>query len=487
MNKQKQPRTASKTISRREFLGGGAAAIAAFTIVPRHVLGGTNHTPPSEKLNVAGIGVGGMGKSNIDQISRREVGNVEGKEVVSFAGENIVALCDVDEDYAAPTFKEYPNAKRYRDYRIMLEKQKDIDAVVIATPDHTHAVIAMAAMQMGKHVYCQKPMTYSVQEARMLTEAARKYKVATQMGNQGHSGDGVRLLCEWIQDGAIGPVQEVHAWTNRPVWPQGIDRPKDTPPVPPTLDWDLWLGPAPYRPFHPIYLPFSWRGWWDFGTGALGDMACHILDPVFWSLKLKYPVSVEASVVATRSAKEGDRWTEEVVNSETYPRASIVSYRFPARGDMPAVKVTWHDGGLLPEQPDGLEPGRRLQKLGSEDSGSIFVGEKGTLVCGCYGESPRLIPEERMKEYQKPPETLPRIPNGSDGHEQDWVRACKTGEPACSNFDYSGPLTEMVVMGNLAIRFPGQRLDWDGDNMKCTNLPQANEYVRRKYRDGWSL
>ena len=450
-------------MNRRDFLLSTAAGVAAFTIVPRHVLGGPGHTPPSEKLNIAGVGVGGMGKNNLENLS----------------DENIVAICDVDRKYAGEVFEKYPEAKKYRDFRRMLEKQKDIDAVVVATPDHTHAVISMMAIKMGKHVYCQKPLTHSVYEARKLTEAAREHKVATQMGNQGHSGEGIRLICEWIWDGAIGPVREVHAWTNRPVWPQGIGRPEDTPSVPVTLDWDLWLGPAPDRPYHPCYLPFSWRAWWDFGTGVLGDMACHILDPVFWALKLGYPTSVEAS----HSYDVREMW-KKVDNKETYPRASIVRYQFPARGDMPAVKLTWYDGGLLPARPEELEPGRQM---GKEGNGVMFVGEKGKLMCGCYGESPRLIPEAKMKEYKRPAKTLPRITGGVDGHEKDWARACKGGEPASSNFDYSGPLTESVVMGNLAIRNPGERLDWNGQNMKVTNVAEANEYVHRQYREGWTL
>ena len=454
-------------ISRRGFIGGAAATVAAFTIVPRHVLGGAGNVAPSEKLNIAGVGVGGMGKSNIDKL----------------AGENIVALCDVDEKYAAGTFEQYPNAKKYSDFRKMLEKQKDIDAVVVATPDHTHAVIAMAAMEMGKHVYVQKPLTYSVYEARKLTEAARRYKVATQMGNQGHSGDGVRLMCEWIWDGAIGPVREVHAWTDRPIWPQGIERPTETVSVPATLDWDLWLGPAPYRPYNPCYTPLFWRGWWDFGTGALGDMACHVIDPVFTALKLGYPASVEANIVPYR-VKQESGWTKVVENKETYPAASIVRYKFGARGEMPEVKLTWYDGGMMPERPEELEPGR---VMGNDDSGVIFIGDKGKLMCGTYGDSPRIIPETKMQEYNRPPKTIRRVANGTDGHEQNWVEACKGGEPACSNFDYSGPLTETVVMGNLAVRFPGQKLEWDGENMKVLNVPEANEYVHRQYRNGWSL
>jgi predicted dehydrogenase len=420
-------------------------------------------TPPSEKLNVAGIGVGGMGKSNLKNLS----------------DENIVAICDVDEKYAGKVFDEYPQAKKYSDFRKMLEKQKEIDAVVVATPDHTHAVISMMAMKMGKHVYCQKPLTHSVYEARMLTEAAREYKVATQMGNQGHSGEGVRLICEWIWDGAIGAVREVHAWTNRPVWPQGIDRPQESPAVPATLDWDLWLGPAPVRPYHPSYLPFNWRAWLDFGTGALGDMACHVLDPVFWVLKLGYPTAVEAC----HSYEVREMW-KRVDNKETYPSASIVRYEFPAREDMPPVKLKWYDGGMLPPRPEELERGR---KTGKEGSGVIFVGDKGKLMCGTYGDSPRLIPETRMREYKRPPKTLPRIEGDVGGHEKNWVRACKGGEPACSNFDYAGFLTEAVLMGNLAIRNPGERLNWDGPNMTVTNVAEANEYVRRQYREGWTL
>jgi len=436
-------------MSRRDFLAS-TAAVAAFTIVPRHVLGGPGYTPPSEKLNIAAIGAGGKGAGDIGAVS----------------SENIVALCDVDDKKAAETFEHYPKAKKYRDFRKMLEKEKNIDAVIVATPDHTHAVAAMMAIKMGKHVYCEKPLTYSIYEARELAKAAREAKVATQMGNQGHSGEGNRLICEWLWDGAIGPVREVHTWTNRPIWPQGIDRPKETPPVPKTLDWDLWLGPAPNRPYNPAYLPFKWRGWWDFGTGALGDMACHIIDSPFWALKLGQPINVEAS-----STK---------VNSETYPLASTVHYQFGARHGMPPVKLTWYDGGIRPPQPEDMEPGRRM---GSDNGGVLFVGEKGKLVCGCYGNSPRLIPEAKMAAYNRPPKTIPRV----KGHHKDWVQACKGGKPACSNFDYAGPLTETVLLGNLAIRNPGKKLCWDGPNMRFTNNDEANKYIHRKYRQGWTL
>jgi len=440
----------TRKLSRRKFLASTAGTAAAFTIVPRYVLGGPGRTPPSEKLNIAAIGVGGRG-----------AGDLAGVET-----ENIIALCDVDDARASETFDKYPQAKKYRDFRVMLDKEKNIDAVIVATPDHVHAVAAMMAMKMGKHVYCEKPLTHSIYEARMLTEAARKYKVATQMGNQGRSGEGIRLIREWIQDGAIGDVREVHAWTNRPIWPQGMDRPEETSAVPATLDWDLWIGPAPYRPYvDDVYCPFKWRGWWDFGTGALGDMACHIIDPAFYALDLGQPTSVRA--ISTS------------VNSETAPKASIVEYEFGARGKMPPVKLTWYDGELRPTTPQELEPGRRM---GSDNGGTLFVGDKGKLMCGCYGKSPRLIPETKMQAYQRPPKTIPRV----EGHHKDWVRACKTGEPACSNFDYAGPLTEMVLLGNVAIR-TGRKLHWDGPNMKVTNLPEADEYIRREYRQGWSL
>lgn len=459
--KKTQPSEQGGRLSRRRFMSTAAAATAAFTMVPRHVLGGPNNTPPSEKLNIAGVGIGGMGQNNVRACET----------------ENIVALCDVDWRYSAPVFKKYPKARQWKDFRKMLDEQKDIDAVIVATPDHTHAVVAMAAMKRGKHVYVQKPLTRTVYEARMLTEAARKYKVATQMGNQGHSCDEVRMMCEWIQDGAIGDVTEVHCWTNRPVWPQGIGRPTGTPPVPDSLDWDLWIGPSPMRPYHPTYLPFNWRAWIDFGAGALGDMGCHVMDAAFWSLKLKYPISVQAS----HSYDVQKMWTR-FDNKETYPRAEVVHYTFPAREGMPQVKLHWYDGGILPERPDDLEEGRRIP-----ESGSIFVGTKGKILCGTYSENLRIFPETKMKAYKRPPARIPRIPGGNGGHEQDWVRACKGGPAASSNFDYSGPFTETVVMGNLAVLNPGKKLLWDGENMKMTNDEQANSYVRPTFRDGWSL
>ena len=460
---KKTVQSQDKDISRRKFIGGTAAAGAAFTIVPRQVLGGPGNTAPSDKLNIATIGAGGMGAGNTNRAST----------------ENIVALCDVDDARAAGSYERYPNAKRYHDYRVMLEKQKDIDAVIVATPDHSHAPAAMMAIKAGKHVYVQKPMAHTVYEARKLAEAAREAKVITQMGNQGHSGEGVRLICEWIWDGAIGDVREVAAWTNRPVWPQGLYRPREAGRVPDTLDWDLWLGPAPVRPYHSAYVPWSWRAWWDFGCGAIGDMACHVLDPVFSALKPGYPTSVEAYSPKIYTENRLIKSTLE----ETGPVSSMIHYRFPARKDMPAFKLTWYDGGLMPPRPEELEPGRRM---GNGASGVLFIGDKGKLMCGEYGDSPRLIPETRMKEYTQPAQTLTRVPDGSGGHEQDWIRACKDGKPACSNFDYAGPMTETVLLGNVAIR-ANKQLDWDGENMKVLNDDDANKYIHFQYRDGWTL
>jgi len=323
----------------------------------------------------------------------------------------------------------------------------------------------MTALKMGKHVYCQKPLTHSIYEARKLTEAARDAKVATQMGIQHHAGQALRLAVEIIRSGAIGRVHEVHLWTERPavLWAQGVERPKDTPPVPATLDWDLWLGPAPYRPYHPAYVPFKWRGWWDFGTGAFGNMGCHVMDTAFWALELgRRSVSVEART--TR------------LNSETYPAASLIRYEFAALGRLSPVTVTWYDGGLLPWRPKELEEGRKLP-----GHGGLYIGEKGTILAS-LGGGPRLIPESKMKTFERPAPTLPKSP----GHYQEWLDACKGGPRPLANFDYSGPLTEMVLLGNVAIR-TGKKLNWDGPSMKVTNVPEANDYLHRQYRKGWTL
>ena len=465
-------------MSRREFLGTTAAA-AAFTIVPRRVLGGPGHVPPSERINLAMIGVGGQGTYDMTQF-------------LNLPEVQVVAVCDVNKecDYSKFYFGglkgreparqlvdkfyaeqsgngTYKGCAAYVDFYEMLDKEEGIDAVSVATTDNLHAFAAMAAIKRGKHVYCQKPLTHDIWEARQLRLAAREHKVMTQMGNQGHAGEGNRLIVEWIADGAIGNVLEAHVWTDRPwgYWPQGIDRPKETPSLPPTLDWNRWVGPAPWRYYHPIYVPFNWRGWWDFGTGALGDMGCHLLDTPVWALNLEHPVSVQASCTP--------------VNDETGPIGAIVYYEFPARGDMPPLELTWYEGGLMPPRPKELEDGRRM----GDGSGVLLIGDKGTLLCGTYGENPRLIPETAMQAYKRPPKTLKRVP----GIYQDWINSIKTGEPATSNFEVSGPLTEITLMGNLAVRMRGQRLRWDGEKMEVTNVPEANKFVRREYREGWSL
>jgi predicted dehydrogenase len=445
----------SSGLSRREFVGV-AAAVGAFTFVPRHVLGGTGGTPPSEKLNIAGIGVGGRGSGDIQAVN----------------SENIVALCDVDVNRAAGTFKKHPQAKVYRDFRDMLEKEgKDIDAVVIGTPDHIHAPAAIMAMKMGKHVYCEKPMAHTIYEARRMTEVARETGVVTQMGNQGHGGEGLRLYWEFIHDGAIGTVREVHVWSDRagtekrPWWPQGIGRPEGSEPVPEHLNWNLWLGPVKWRPYHSAYVPFKWRGWWDFGCGALGDMAVHNADPAFFALDLSAPTAVEAET--------------SPVNDETFPVWNIIHYYFPARGSRPAVKMTWYDGGKLPPRPEELEEGRRLG-----DNGILFVGDKGKLLGPSHAGAPRLIPEERMKEYGRPPKSLPRSP----GHHKEWILACKAGRPedAKSGFWYAGPFTEALLAGNLAVRLQ-KRVEWDSQRMRSPNCPEADNYVTKFYRVGWNF
>ena len=479
-----------RDVSRRSFIAQSAALGGGLLILPRHVLGGPDYRAPSDRLNVAAIGAGGRGQNVLEGVSGFNENN--GSTL-----ENVVALADVDDERAAGSFERYSGAKRFRDFRVMLdEMHQSIDAVAISTPDHMHAVAAMAAMQLGKHVYVEKPLTHDIYEARMLTEAARQYGVATQMGNQGNSGEGIRQVCEWIWSGAIGEVTEVHTWTNRPVWPQGLIRPEETPPVPASLDWDLWLGTAPERPYHPDYLPFSWRGWWDFGTGALGDMACHVVDPVYKALKLGYPSSVEASTTVIT-----ENW-RPIPNHESAPLSSIIHFEFPAREDMPPVKLSWYDGGLMPPRPDELAEDESL----SAGGGCIFIGSKGKIMCATYGANPTLLPTSRMDDFEAPPHTLPRVDGGTGGHQRVWVEACKGGPTCSSNFDYAGPFTEMVLLGNLALRsfmhselrslpsgrsqtvYTGRKkLKWDGEAMRVTNYDRANEFVRRDYRGSWAL
>lgn len=455
---KEQEKAAGKLFSRRAFVKGAAMSAAAFTIVPRHVLGGKGFVPPSDKVNIAGVGVGGMGKSNLKNL----------------ASENIVALCDVDFNYAGPVFQTYPKAKQYKDYRKMLE-QKDIDAVVIATPDHSHAVIAMDCMKLGKHVYVQKPLTYTVQEARELTKAAKKYpKVVTQMGNQGHSIDDTRRIHEWINDGAIGKVTEVYVWTNRPIWPQGVPKPTETVAVPSTLDWELFLGPAPQRAYNPAYHPFKWRGWVDYGVSAIGDMGAHLIDQPNWALNLGAPTTITAT--STPFGKDGDKKGSH----ESHPLSTFITYEFAARGDMPPVKMYWYDGGLMPPRPDELPDGEMLPTGG----GVLMIGDKGKLLHETYGEKPRLLPASNMQEYKQPAAKLPRI---KTSHEMNWANAIKGTDKISCDFAYAGPLTETMLLGVVATMVPGMKLKWDSANMKITNLPEAEQFLKREYRQGWAL
>lgn len=469
-------RSHSRPFTRRQFLGGMAVASAAFQVIPGSVLGLNGAASANEKLNIAGVGVGGQG----------------GADLSNMESENFVALCDVDWAHAAGTFKRHPNAKRYKDYRKMLDEVKNIDAVVVATPDHVHAFASMAALRLGKHVYCEKPLTHSVWEARQVAQLAREKKVTTQMGNQGQASEETRRLCELVWSGVIGPVREVHQWTDRPsqglfreYWPQGVERPKDTPKVPETLDWDLWVGPAPLRPFHPTYLPFRWRGWWDFGTGALGDIGCHAFDPLFRALKLGAPTSVQAA--------------SSRVNEETYPLASMVTYHFPARNadvqannyhvkgqtgaaaggvEMPALKFVWYDGGLRPPRPEGLPDGVPMG-----DNGRLLIGDEGYIV------GDQVFPESLRADTIKVARSIPRSP----GHYKEWIDACKSGKQSGSDFGFAGPLAEAVLLGNVALRVQlrqelvSKPLLWDPVAFKITNSRKANDFLRREYREGWVL
>ena len=445
-------------IHRRNFLKVAGSSAATFTILQA---GSARTYAANDKLDIACIGVGGRGALNL-----RDSGS-----------QNIVTLCDVDWQRAAEGFKKYPNAKRYKDYRVMLaEMEHKFDAVIVSTPDHHHFHASMAAIVLGKHVYCEKPLTHSVWEARELTKAAREAGVVTQMGNQAVADKDTQLVQEFVMDNAIGPIREAHIWTDRPsrglfgeYWPQGVARPTETPAIPDTMDWDLWIGPAPMRPYHPIYAPFKWRGRWDFGTGALGDMGCHYFDPVVRSLKLGPPTSVEG--VSTR------------VNDDSYPLGSVVTFEFPARGDAPPVKVQWYDGGLRPPRPAVVKDG---DIMGA--NGVMLVGDEG-VVCTDWDETWKMFPADRAKAYGKPPKVLPRSP----GHHEEWFRACKGGPKTKSSFEWAGPLTETVLLGNVALRsqlrddLTQKKLLWDADKMAFTNHEAANQFLRREYREGWKV
>jgi predicted dehydrogenase len=464
--------------NRRQFIRATTLAGVGFWVAGGLTRGASK--APNEQLNIACIGVGGKGDSDSDQAGRHG---------------NIVAICDIDDRTLDRKAAKFPKAKKYHDFRKMLEDMsKEIDAVVVSTPDHTHAPASAMAIKMGKHVYCQKPLTHTVYEARRLRELAREYKVCTQMGNQGTASNGLRRGVEIIRSGAIGSVHEVHVWTNRPIWPQSAEAilrvpaareaalaalrgrsPNNLsyPAAPKYVHWDLFLGPAPERPYDPIYHPFSWRGWWDFGTGALGDMACHTANLPFMALKLGSPTSIQAEA--------GD------INPETYPSWARITFQFPARGDLPPVKFVWYEG-----QQGGrrvLPPTRLIKGQQFSDSGSLMVGEKGVLFSpNDYGESYKLLPEEEFAGYKAPEPTLPRQGGGDAGQKAEWVKAIRENKPevALSNFDYAAMLTETILLGNVAMRVK-KKIEWDGPNLKATNCPEAEPYIKTEYRNGWKL
>ncbi|MCX2678862.1 Gfo/Idh/MocA family oxidoreductase [Galbibacter sp. EGI 63066] len=470
-------------MKRRDFIKNTAAAGGAFYIVPSHVLGGM-HIPPSDTLYIAGVGVGGRGGQVV-------------KDLVGTKKVKFVALCDVDEKRAAETFKLHPKTKKYKDFRKVYEKHlNDIDAIMVATPDHNHATVAIPFMGAKKHAYVEKPLTHNIYEARLMAKVAKENGIVTQMGNQGSSSDGIRTTQEWIDAGVIGKVHKVDCWTNRPVWPQGLRNITEGEPVPETLDWNQWLGPAAFRPYNSAYLPFKWRGWWDFGTGALGDMGCHIMETPFKTLGLGYPTEAEASCTTV--------WSGDFVEadySEACPPSSVVRLKFETEvhGE---VELNWFDGGMMPNIPDELQEG---ETVGDSGGGSVFYGEKGIMVTDTYSGNPRILNHYKDKVGTFPKQTLKRIKNGHTGN---FVEACLNGTPTSSPFSYAGPLTESVLMGNLAIKayqykvlkpgkkagdwapydYPGRRkILWDGENMRVTNYKDANKWVKGNYREGWEL
>jgi len=510
MNRSRKAR--GQSLTRRGFLAGGGLAAAGLMIAPSRVLGGEGQTPPSGKINIACVGVGAQGlRVMLNFLRQPDV--------------QVVSVCDVNRessDYPQWGATEFRDAVRHllgtsagwdelstsreiqltrtlkvtggvagrepckkivdayyasrkasgqgrgctahADFRELLEKEKDVDAVVIGTTDHWHALISVAAMKKGKHVYCQKPMTRTVHEARRVAEVARETGVATQVAVGNQASEATRMLCEWVWGGAIGPVRQVVNWSTRPLWPQGVERPRESPPVPAGLDWDLWLGPAPQRPYHPIYLPFSWRGWHDFGCGAIGDMGCYSFDTIFRVLKLEAPITIEASS------------SENL--PETYPKASIIHLNFPAREAMPPVRVSWYDGGLKPPRPEEFDADRKLPA-----EGLLFVGEKGSILCGFTGDNPILLSESLRKAFQPPPKSLPR----SIGHDREWIEACKgSRNPPGANFAFSSLVTETILLGNVASR-AGERLVWDRAGLRAANAPAAQPFIRPEYRPGWTL
>jgi predicted dehydrogenase len=482
---KKKKNSLAQNNSRRDFIKNTFALAAGFYIIPRHVLGGRGFVAPSDRLVVAGIGAGGKGESDLNEFFKSS------KADIAF-------LCDVDDRQSATSRKRFPKAKYYKDYREMLDREgKNFDAVSVSTPDHSHGVQAITAMQMGKHVYVQKPLTHDIYEARMLTEAAVKYKLVTQMGNQGSSGDGVRQLMEWYNTGIIGHVHDVYVWTDRPVWPQGIAWPKQSATVPAELDWNLWLGTAPQKDYVENIAPFNWRGWWDYGTGALGDMGCHLIEAPFRVLGLGYPTEASCSVSSYYTGP-----FQRGYFPDSAPAASHVTLKFAEKNIQEHTTLHWMDGGIQPERPEELGAN---EIMGDGGNGVIFVGTKGKMMCDTYGANARLLPLTKNKDI-KIPVTIARVPGGANGHYKQWVEACiagynsKEAKSLSAPFSIAGPLTETVLMGNLAIRsydirkrrandfdYPGRgiKLLWDGPNMKVTNFEEANKFVKRKYREGW--
>jgi predicted dehydrogenase len=463
-------------LSRRNFIGSTTAAVAGFSLVPRHVLGGKGFVAPSDKVNLAIIGCGGQGRTNVRSLAQHadaqiiaiadpiESLNLDGFYYKGRAG-RLPLKAEIENRYADKS----PNHKvaDFEDFRVMLEREKSIDAILCATPDHHHAYVCINAMRRGKHVYCEKPLTHNVWEARRVAAVAKETGVATQMGNQGHSGDGIRQTCEWIWDGAIGDVREVHAWTSATRWNKthaGGKPPEE--PVPQGVNWDLWLGPRELRPYSSAYSPVSWRDFWDFGTAPIGDFFCHNFDPAFWALELREPISVEA-------------YGAGGVESYMAPVGGIYTYHFGPRGKMPAVKFTWYDGGLMPARPDGLE---ERDQLGAAGNGILFVGDKGMLTCPGWAGPPRLLPGSRDAAYQRPARTLPRV----SGHHRDWLDACKGGKPSSASFEYSAALTEVGLLGLVAMRVR-KKIYWDAKAMKATNASEADRYLKESYRPGWEF
>lgn len=442
------------TPTRRDFIATGAAALG-FNIIPRHVLGAPGVPPPSEKLNIGCVGIGGQG------------GGVT-RDLATFANVHIAALCDVERKHETTMAKAYPGRPFYTDYREMLSAEKGLDAVMVGTPDHWHAPISIAAMKLGKHVYCEKPLAHSIEETRIMAQVAAETKVVTQMGNTGHASEGLRLTKEWIDAGAIGEIGEVHVWSDRPgtFWDsQGRTRPTDKPAVPDTLDWNQWQGSAPEHDYHPLYVPRKWRGWYDYGCGALGDMMVHNADPAWFALDLGSPIAIEAQTSET--------------NADSFPLWSVVTWNFAAKAGRGPVRLTWHDGGKRPAPPPGFDPARKIG-----DNGILFLGEKGSIIAPGWCGTPRIVPESQMRSFKLPPRTLARSP----GHREEWVAACLAGKPedAKANFAYAAPYTEALLTGVLPIRL-GKRIEWDSDNMKASNAPEAESLIRKSYRKGFEL